>query len=76
MSLDPESPGRSASLPRVLGPIDAFCVVVGCTIGSAIFLVPAKIAQDVPFISGIILVWIIGGILSGCGAASLQNWAP
>ncbi len=38
----------------MLGPIDAFCVVVGCTIGSGIFLVPAKIAQDVPFLSGII----------------------
>ena len=64
---------RSAKLPRVLGPIDAFCVVVGCTIGSGIFLVPAKIAQDVPFISGIILVWLIGGILSGAAALTLAE---
>ena len=64
---------RSASLPRVLGPIDAFCVVVGCTIGSGIFLVPAKIAQDVPFMSGIILVWVIGGIFSGAGRADTRR---
>ena len=64
---------REAKLPRVLGPIDAFCVVVGCTIGSGIFLVPAKIAQDVPFVSGIILVWVIGGIFSGAGALTLAE---
>ena len=40
---------RSATLPRVLGPVDAFCVVVGCTIGSGIFLVPATVAENVPF---------------------------
>jgi APA family basic amino acid/polyamine antiporter len=57
MSLLDSTQPRKATLPRVLGPIDAFCVVVGCTIGSGIFLVPAKVAQDVPFLSGIILVW-------------------
>jgi basic amino acid/polyamine antiporter, APA family len=72
MSQDPDH-RRSASLPRVLGPIDAFCVVVGCTIGSGIFLVPAKIAHDVPFVSGIIMVWVIGGILSGAGALTLAE---
>ena len=39
----------SDTLPRVLGPAAAFCVVVGSVIGSGIFLVPAKIAHDVPF---------------------------
>src|SRR5271168_4752641 len=72
--ISPESDlRRAAKLPRVLGPIDAFCVVVGCTIGSGIFLVPAKVAQDVPFISGIILVWVIGGIFSGAGALTLAE---
>ena len=73
MNLTDPDVRRSAKLPRVLGPIDAFCVVVGCTIGSGIFLVPAKIAQDVPFLSGIILVWLIGGILSGAGALTLAE---
>jgi basic amino acid/polyamine antiporter, APA family len=73
MSLLDSTQPRKATLPRVLGPIDAFCVVVGCTIGSGIFLVPAKVAQDVPFLSGIILVWVIGGIFSGAGALTLAE---
>jgi amino acid transporter len=64
---------QAARLPRVLGAFDAFCVVVGVTIGSGIFLVPAKVAQDVPFIGGIILVWVIGGIFSGAGALTLAE---
>jgi len=31
---------KTMSLPCVLGPVQAFCVVVGCVIGSGIFLVP------------------------------------
>jgi basic amino acid/polyamine antiporter, APA family len=64
---------KSVALPRVLGPAAAFCVVVGSVIGSGIFLVPAKIATDVPFISGIILVWVIGGLFSGAGALTLAE---
>jgi basic amino acid/polyamine antiporter, APA family len=61
------------ALPRVLGPAAAFCVVVGSVIGSGIFLVPAKIATDVPFMSGIIMVWVIGGLFSGAGALTLAE---
>ena len=48
-------------------------MVVGSVIGSGIFLVPAKVAQDVPFMSGIVLVWVIGGIFSGAGALTLAE---
>lgn len=65
MSLDLEQ--RSVTLPRVLGPVQAFCVVVGCVIGSGIFLVPAKVAGEVPYFGGIALVWIVGGIFSAAG---------
>jgi APA family basic amino acid/polyamine antiporter len=61
------------TLPRVLGPVEAFCVVVGSVIGSGIFLVPATVAQDVPFLGGIILVWVIGGLFSGAGALTLAE---
>ena len=64
---------RSVTLPRVLGPVAAFCVVVGSVIGSGIFLVPAKVATDVPFISGIVMVWVIGGLFSGAGALTLAE---
>ena len=39
---------RQGTLPRVLGPVEAFCVVVGSVIGSGIFIVPAEVAHDVP----------------------------
>src|ERR1700733_876920 len=64
---------QSVTLPRVLGPLEAFCVVVGSVIGSGIFLVPATVAQNVPFVSGIILVWVIGGLFSGAGALTLAE---
>lgn len=63
----------STLLPRVLGPVEAFCVVVGSVIGSGIFLVPAKVAKDVPFLSGIVAAWIIGGVFSAAGALTLAE---
>ena len=53
---------QQVTLPRVLGPVAALCVVVGSVIGSGIFIVPASVAKDVPFLSGIIAVWIIASI--------------
>ena len=60
-------------LPRVLGPVQAYCVVVGSVIGSGIFLVPASVAGNVPYMGGIVLVWIIGGLFSGAGALTLAE---
>ncbi len=74
MSLADESVGPpKQELPRVLGPIDALCVVVGSVIGSGIFIVPAGVAKSVPFLGGIALVWIIGGIFSLAGALTLAE---
>ncbi len=64
---------QRVKLPRVLGPVEAFCVVVGSVIGSGIFLVPATVADNVPFMSGIIFVWVIGGLFSGAGALTLAE---
>ncbi|GAC1463766.1 MAG: amino acid permease [Isosphaeraceae bacterium] len=63
----------SNTLPRVLGPIEAFCVVVGSVIGSGIFIVPADVAHHVPFLGPIALVWIIGGLFSAAGALTLAE---
>jgi amino acid transporter len=60
-------------LPRVLGAATAYCVVVGSVIGSGIFMVPASVANDVPFLGGIILVWILGGLFSTAGALTLAE---
>jgi amino acid transporter len=68
-----EEEGPAIKLPRVLGPLGAFSAVVGSVIGSGIFLVPAAVANNVPFIGGIVLVWVIGGLFSGAGALTLAE---
>jgi amino acid transporter len=73
MSPVERSESQPIALARVLGPVAAFCVVVGSVIGSGIFMVPATVAQDVPFMSGIVLVWLIGGLFSGAGALTLAE---
>src|SRR5437868_1960393 len=71
--IDETSVGGGKTLPRVLGPIEAFCVVVGCVIGSGIFIVPAGVARDVPALGPIVLVWVGGGVSRGAGALTLAE---
>jgi APA family basic amino acid/polyamine antiporter len=72
---DGPAPGArdDVRLPRVLGPVAAFCVVVGSVIGSGIFIVPAKVAQAIPAIGPILLAWVVGGIFSAAGALTLAE---
>jgi APA family basic amino acid/polyamine antiporter len=49
--------------------------VFGTVIGSGIFLVPGPIAQKLPTLSLVLLVWITGGILSLFGSLSLGELA-
>jgi APA family basic amino acid/polyamine antiporter len=65
-------PGQ-AKLPRVLGPVTAFCVVVGSVIGSGIFIVPGDVAREVPAIGPIVLAWVVGGLFSAAGALTLAE---
>lgn len=66
---------RIRRLPRVLGLAEALSVVVGGVIGASIFIVPSAVAQNVPFFGGILLVWIIGGLISFAGAVTLAELA-
>ena len=75
MTTEPEPGDETGKLPRVLGPTEALCVVVGSVIGSGIFIVPAGVARNVPFLGGIALVWIIGGLFSLAGALTLAELA-
>ena len=61
------------TLPRVLGPVAAFCVVVGSVIGSGIFMVPSDVARATPAIGPIVLVWVLGGLFSTAGALTLAE---
>jgi amino acid transporter len=72
--IEEPTPGESkATLPRVLGPIEALCVVVGCVIGSGIFIVPAEVARNVPALGPIVMVWVVGGVFSAAGALTLAE---
>jgi APA family basic amino acid/polyamine antiporter len=71
---DPEPPPVTA-LPRVLGPIAALSTIVGSVIGSGIFIVPARVAHEVPAIGPIVLLWVAGGLFSLAGALTLSELA-
>jgi basic amino acid/polyamine antiporter, APA family len=55
-------------LARRLTTSHAAAVVVGIVIGSGIFLVPTEMMQAVGSVKLVFAAWIIGGLLSICGA--------
>lgn len=62
-------------LPRRLGLWSAVAVLVGSTIGSGIFRTPAAIAQRVDDVPLYLLAWVIGGLVSVCGALTYSELA-
>src|SRR5919107_1429566 len=72
----PAEPDASADgLLRRLGFLATTGVVIGTIIGSGIFRVPASVAAEVGSPSAIAVVWILGGLISLCGALSLAELA-
>jgi APA family basic amino acid/polyamine antiporter len=67
--------GHHTSLPRSLGVISAMAILVGSTIGTGIFRSPAGIATKVPFEELYLLLWVLGGFFSLCGALTLAELA-
>jgi amino acid transporter len=71
-----ESPAIARrELPRKLGLVTGMAVVVGVIIGSGIFRVPSPIAAQAGNLTGIGLVWILGGIVALFGALSIAELA-
>jgi len=72
-----QSAGHSpqAELARRLGLWSSIGIVIGVTIGSGIFRTPATIAMRVPDPLLMLLVWILGGAISLCGALSVAELA-
>src|SRR5215212_368867 len=64
-----------ARLPRTLGLWSSVALVVGITIGSGIFRSPAGIAQKVPDPTLMLTLWVVGGLITLCGALSLAELA-
>src|SRR5687768_935240 len=62
-------------LARRLGLWSSIGIVIGVTIGSGIFRTPAAIATRVPDPEWMLAVWLIGGVLSLCGALSVAELA-
>ena len=56
-------------LVRSIGLRHATALVAGTIIGAAIFVQPSEIGRHVPSVSGILLVWLLAGLLTFCGAA-------
>jgi amino acid transporter len=71
----PATSSRPDRLPRTLGLWSSVALVVGITIGSGIFRSPAGIAQKVPHPTVMLLLWVVGGAVTLCGALSLGELA-
>lgn len=63
----------SPGLRQELELFDGVAVVVGTVIGSGIFLIPSYIAGQMHSLASVLLVWVVGGILTLCGALSLAE---
>jgi basic amino acid/polyamine antiporter, APA family len=61
------------TLRKELNLFDAVAIVVGTVIGSGIFLLPSSIAAQLNSLGAVLLVWVVGGILTLCGALSLAE---
>ncbi len=72
---DPPADAWGERLPRKLGLGSAVAVVIGTTIGSGIFRVPATVAAQLGEPLAVILVWILGGLIALFGALSVAELA-
>ena len=62
-------------LPRHLGLASAIAVLVGSTIGSGIFRVPAAVAGQLQAPGPVLLAWVIGGLVALFGALTYAELA-
>jgi APA family basic amino acid/polyamine antiporter len=73
MSTQPDAWGER--LPRHLGLGSAVAVLVGSTIGSGIFRVPAGVAERLHDPGPVLLAWVIGGLVALFGALTYAELA-
>ncbi len=65
--------GGVGGLKRVLGPIDATCVVVGAIIGVGIFFTPSQVAEIAGSGRVALLAWAVGGVIALAGALTFAE---
>jgi len=71
----PDTTTADGKLVRRLGLWSSLGLVIGITIGSGIFRTPAVIATRVPDPTLMLAVWVLGGLISLCGALSVAELA-
>ena len=71
----PERDAWGERLPRHLGLWSAVAVLVGSTIGSGIFRVPATVAERLQEPGPVLLAWILGGLIALFGALTVAELA-
>jgi amino acid transporter len=62
-------------MPRTVGLVDGIAVLVGITIGSGIFRVPATVAAQLQSPGPMILCWVLGGVIALFGALTVAELA-
>src|ERR1700761_7908798 len=62
-------------LPRRIGLVNAVAVLVGVTIGSGIFRVPATVAAQLHDPAPVLLCWMLGGCIALFGALTIAELA-
>jgi basic amino acid/polyamine antiporter, APA family len=62
-------------LPRTVGLFPSIMVLIGITIGSGIFRVPATVARTLGAPGPVLLAWVLGGVLALFGALTLAELA-
>ncbi|NQU24972.1 MAG: amino acid permease [Candidatus Nealsonbacteria bacterium] len=65
----PETPKRELSL------FDSTCLIVGIIIGAGIYKTAPDIAKGVSCWWGVLVIWMVGGLLSLCGALGYAELA-
>jgi basic amino acid/polyamine antiporter, APA family len=73
LALEPDRWGER--LPRKIGVLNGVAVLVGVTIGSGIFRVPASVAAQLHDPGPVLLCWILGGVVAVCGALTIAELA-
>jgi APA family basic amino acid/polyamine antiporter len=63
----------SVELRRELSQLDSLMINVGIIIASAIFIVPASVAQQVETPWFMLAIWVVAGVLSLCGALAFAE---
>jgi APA family basic amino acid/polyamine antiporter len=68
-----DTSGRPSGLVRILGVSFGLAVIVGSTIGIGILRTPGLVASQLPSTTGILLVWLAGGLYTLVGAACIAE---